>query len=73
MDKEFTLHRKRPGMDSDKVTASGTKEHLLRQFLNVPPSDREQYSMMQGGMEWSHREMEAMSQKSDKPTDSIEE
>jgi hypothetical protein len=59
-DRNFTLHRKRPGAADDRLITSGTKSEMLAQFKNIPPSQRPQYSMMQGNMRWNHLEIDTL-------------
>jgi hypothetical protein len=57
---EFSLHRKRPGAEADRLVANGPKSDMLRQFRQLPKSQRSQYSMMQGGMRWNHLEIDTI-------------
>jgi hypothetical protein len=59
-DKEFSLHRKQLGAEEDRLITSGPKSEMLRQFRNLPPAQRSQYSMMQGGMRWNHLEIDTI-------------
>jgi hypothetical protein len=59
-DNIYTLHRKRPEQSEDRMVGAGSKMDLLRQFANLPGTLRSQYSLMQGSMEWTYLEVEAM-------------
>jgi hypothetical protein len=59
-DNEFSLHRKQPGAEADRLVASGPKSDMLRQFRQLPKSQRSQYSMMQGGMRWNYLEIDTI-------------
>jgi hypothetical protein len=56
----YSLHRKRPGAEEDRLIASGSKSEMVRQFRNLPESQRSQYSMMQGGMRWNYLEIDTI-------------
>jgi hypothetical protein len=56
----YSLHRKLAGVEEDRLIASGSKSEMLRQFRNLPESQRSQYSMMQGGMRWNYLEIDTI-------------
>jgi hypothetical protein len=55
-----TLHRKKPDESSDRVVDQGTEEDMIRHFTAIARSLQPQYSMMVGGMVYSHHEIEQM-------------
>lgn len=61
MDREAqaTLHRRRFGQD-DRMTTSGAVGDLVRQFKLLPESQKSEYSIMIGSMEYGPQEIEAL-------------
>lgn len=57
---KFSLHRRQPGGSDRMITGEGPKEEMLARYLNIAPSMRSQYSLMQGFMEFNHLEIENM-------------
>ena len=53
-----SLHRKRPETSVDRMITEGPEMEVLRQFNNIRPSERNQYSMMRGGVVYNHLEIE---------------
>jgi hypothetical protein len=40
------------------VGGPGTKQQMLMRYLELPRSKQPEYEMMQGGMVWSHLEID---------------
>ena len=57
-DTKGTLHRKNVRAESDKMTAIGRIEDLVRQFMILPKETRREYSIVVGEREYEFREIE---------------
>lgn len=55
---EFTLHRKRPDAQEDKVIGRGSKAEMLAQYKAMARALQKQSSMMLGSMEWNYLEID---------------
>jgi hypothetical protein len=55
---EFTLHRKPPDAQEDKVIGRGSKAEMLAQYKAMPRALQKQASMMLGSMEWNYLEID---------------
>jgi len=61
-----TFHRRRADQDEDRVTTQGPVCDIIRQFRNIRSTDRPQYSIMDGGMEYNYLEVESLARQLDK-------
>jgi hypothetical protein len=59
-DQEYTLHRKKHGAESDRMIARGPRDEMLRQYLNTPSENRDQYFLMLCGMRFNHLEIDSL-------------
>jgi hypothetical protein len=57
-DEQFSLHRKRPGAEEDRMIGSGPEEEVLEQYASMPRAQQEQSFGMLGGMKLSYLEMD---------------
>ena len=56
---EATLHRRKLGR-VDRVTANGRIEDLIRQVKARPSGEKDEYSIMVGGMEYGPAEIDEL-------------
>ncbi|HXI05345.1 MAG TPA: hypothetical protein VNJ49_03290 [Bradyrhizobium sp.] len=58
MNDTYSLHRKRPGAEDDRMIDSGTREQMLDHYASMPRAYQEQSFMMLGGMKLNHLEID---------------
>jgi hypothetical protein len=51
------FHRRRPEQSGDRAIVEGPLFDIIRQYENLAPSVRSQYSIMDGSMEYNHLEI----------------
>jgi hypothetical protein len=56
-DRQVTLHRRKAGQD-DRMTTGGRAEDIIRQFKALPKSKRDEYSIVDGSMEYGPHEID---------------